>query len=542
MKQEAAGVPDPRIEQTLPQVLAKRVAELGDKPWIVCGDKSYSYRAVDDQSGRLATGLAGRGINSGNTVLLLLPDDIEIIHCWCALAKLGAIEVPVNTHLRGTVLNHVIDDSRARACITESRYLDRLLEREEYPYLEALIVAGELSAVQRVAVERRFECIALEACFDDEPLAPGDNAPRFNDVGAVMYTSGTTGPSKGVMVTHAHSYEYALAVAENLDLNSSDIYYNPLPLFHIAGQWAAVYASCIRGATVVLAQGFSAKRFWNDVRQHGATTTFLLGAMANWLAQLEPQDDDRNNPMERMLVVPLLPDTEAFKQRFDVLVCAIWGSTEVNCPTRSGFDLVDSKTCGYICHDRYEVRIVDDNDMEVPPGVPGEAVVRAKEPWITMAGYWNNPEATVKAWRNQWVHSGDMLMRDENDNLYFVDRVKDAIRRSGENISSMEVENEINAHEPVLECAVVPVDSEHTEQEVKAYIVLKEGAGAFDHEAFIRFLEPRMAYFMIPRFVEIVDALPKTQTGKIQKFELRGRPNSKDTWDRVSAGVKLSKT
>lgn len=533
---------DPRIEQTLPQVLAKRVDRFGDKPWVLCDGKSYSYREVDEQSGRLAAGLARRGVGRGETVLLMLPDGIDIIHCWCALAKLGAIEVPVNTHLRGNVLNHVIDDSRARLCIVEGGFVDRILERAEYPALETLILAGDLSAAQREALEARFECIPLESCFHAEALVPGDDGPRFNDVGAVMYTSGTTGPSKGVMVAHAHSYEYALAVAENLELRSSDIYYNPLPLFHIAGQWAAVYASCIRGATVVLARGFTASGFWPDVRRCNATTTFLLGAMANWLYQLEQREDDRDNPMERMLVVPLLPDTEAFKERFDVLVSAIWGSTEVNCPTRSGFDLVDSRTCGYICDDRYEVRIVDENDMEVPHGVPGEALVRAKEPWITMAGYWNNPEATVRAWRNQWIHSGDMLMRDADGNLYFMDRVKDAIRRSGENISSMEVENEINGYDPVLECAVVPVDSDHTEQEVKAYVVLKEDAGSFDHEAFIRFLEPRMAYFMIPRYVEIVEALPKTQTGKIQKFELRGRGNGDATWDRVSAGVRLNKS
>lgn len=246
--------------------------------------------------------------------------------------------------------------------------------------------------------------------------------------------------------------------------------------------------------------------------------------------------------MERMLVVPLLPDIEAFKKRFDVLVSTTWGSTEINCPTRSSFDLVDSRTCGRVAEDRYEVRIVDENDVEVPPGVAGEAVVRAKEPWIIMAGYWNSPEATVRAWRNQWVHSGDMLMKDDRGNLYFMDRVKDAIRRSGENISSMEVESEINAHPAVLECAVVPVASEHTEQEVKCFLVLKEGVGPLDCEAFIRFLEPRMAYFMIPRYVEVIDAMPKTQTGKIRKFELRERGNGDATWDRVAAGVHVRRS
>ena len=533
---------DPRIEQTLPQVLEKRVAQYGDKPWVVCGDRSFGYATVQARSRRLAAGLHDQGVRSGDTVLLMLPDGIEIVYGWCALARLGAIEISVNTHLRGNVLNHLINDSRAQTGIVHAEFLSRLLPAEPFPRLKKLIVAGEASEQDRAAAAERYEWVEFDSCFVAEPVTNGIPAPRFNDVGAVMYTSGTTGPSKGVMITHAHSYEYALAVVELLELKSSDVYYNPLPLFHIAGQWAAVYASCIRGASVVLAQGFSARSFWPDVRRHEATTTFLLGAMANWLSQADPRDDDADNPMERMLVVPLLPDIESFRKRFDVLVSTTWGSTEINCPTRSGFDLVDSKTCGHVTEDRYEVRIVDEDDMEVPTGVPGEAVVRAKEPWIVMAGYWNNPEATARAWRNQWVHSGDMLMKDERGNLYFTDRVKDAIRRSGENISSMEVENEINAYPPVTECAVVPVTSEHTEQEVKAFLVLKEGAGDFDFGDFIRFLEPRMAYFMVPRYVEIIDALPKTQTGKIQKFELRERGNSDATWDRVAAGVVLDKS
>ncbi len=186
------------------------------------------------------------------------------------------------------------------------------------------------------------------------------------------------------------------------------------------------------------------------------------------------------------------------------------------------------------------MRIVDANDEPQPPGVPGEAVVRAREPWILMAGYWNNPRATVAAWRNQWLHSGDMLMYDEAGNLYFVDRVTDAIRRRGENISSMEVETEIAAHDAVLECAVIPVAAEHTEQEVMAVIVPKPGM-TIDPVALTRFVAPRMAYFMVPRYIDIVEAMPKTPTGKIKKFELRERGLTPTTWDRVAAGVKIEK-
>jgi crotonobetaine/carnitine-CoA ligase len=212
----------------------------------------------------------------------------------------------------------------------------------------------------------------------------------------------------------------------------------------------------------------------------------------------------------------------------------------MNCPTQSGFELANIRTCGKLVSDRYEIRIVDEMDIEVPNGTPGEALVRARTPWILTNGYWNHPEWTTKAWRNLWYHTGDMLMRDDEGNYYFVDRTKDAIRRRGENISSMEVENEINSHPAVLECAVIPVEASESEQEVRAIIVLKEGK-TLDHEEFIRFIEPRMAYFMVPRYIDLIDALPKTPTGKIQKFVLKEHGINDSTWDREAAGIKLTK-
>ena len=539
-----AGAPlrldEPRAGQTLRRVLARRVERCGDKPWIVALDRAYSYREIDAESDRLAAGFVDIGVRPGDTVLYMLPDTIALVLTWCALAKLGAIEVPVNTHLRGAVLAHVINDSSASMMIVDRQFLDRI---------DA--VAGALTGLKRLILygdgdaepAGRFETLEFaDVARDVAPPegAPPEGGPRYRDLMAVMYTSGTTGPSKGVMITHAHAYEYALSCVELLELGADDVYFAPLPLFHIAGQWAVVYASCIAEMTVVLPKPFSASEFWGDVRRHGVTCTFLLGAMASILHRQPPADDDADNPLERALIVPLLPEVEDFKRRFGCLVGTTWGSTEINVPTRSGFDLANNRTCGRPADDRYEVRIVDANDEPQPPGVPGEAVVRAREPWILMAGYWNDPRATVAAWRNQWLHSGDMLMYDEAGNLYFVDRVTDAIRRRGENISSMEVEAEIAAHDAVLECAVIPVASEHTEQEVMAVIVPKPGM-AIDPVALTRFVEPRMAYFMVPRYIDVVEAMPKTPTGKIKKFELRARGLTPTTWDRVAAGVKIEK-
>lgn len=531
-------------ERTLATILREKGETCADKWFVVTDERRTTYRELDEASNRLARGAADLGIRANETVLVMMPNTLDFISIWCALAKVGAIEVPVNTAYRGNILAHIINDSRATTLIVDRQFLERLEAIEpKLSGLQRLVVYSEDTGLAAdndglpPALARRFEHRSFGELYASS-AAPLETGPRYTDLIAVMYTSGTTGPSKGVMITHAHAYEYAWAVVELLDLGSDDVYYAPLPLFHIAGQWAVIYAACLADATAVLTRQFSISSFWGDVARHNVTATFLLGAMANFLYRQPPAELDSGNLLRKALVVPLFPEIEEFKRRFGVRVSTTYGSTEVNVPFRMGFDLVDARSCGRVATDQYEVRIVDSDDQEVPAGVVGELVVRPKEPWITMAGYWNRPDWTAEAWRNLWLHSGDALYRDEQGNFYFVDRLKDAIRRRGENISSFEVENEINAHPAVLESAVIPVRSEYTEDEVKAVVVLKEGA-RLTPEELIRFLEPRMPHFMVPRYVEFVEHLPKTTTGKIQKFPLREQGITPATWDREKAGVRL---
>ena len=524
-------------ETTLYHVLARRLIDSADKPWVVGEDRAFTYREIDRLSNRLANGLARLGVERGHTVLLMLNNSIDFIGLWCALGKLGAIEVPINCSYKGQLLARVITDSRARLVIADAEYLPRFRDMaDELAGIETIVVHDADVAdppLERARMVGFDEILSGDDSFSTVRLAPWDHA-------AIMYTSGTTGPSKGVMISHGHAYEYARGVIDMIEITHTDVYYAPLPLFHIAGQWAVIYAAAIAGATAVLPDAFSVSRFWSTVRRHRASCAFLLGAMANLLYRQPPEPGDADNSLDRVLVVPLFPEIEAFKERFGCRASTTWGGTEMNCPTRSGFDLVNSKTCGRVDDRLYEVRIVDENDNELPPGVPGEAVVRPKVPWIVMTGYWNRPDWTVNAWRNLWLHSGDMLMKDADGNLYFIDRTKDAIRRRGENISSMEVEQEINAHPDVLECAVIPVASQETEQEVMAVVVPKPGR-RIAPKALIGFLEPRMAYFMVPRYLEFAAELPKTPTGKIQKFGLRERGLTSATWDRVAAGIRLKR-
>lgn len=502
-------------ERTAIRVLRDQVARTPDAILLRTDERTYTRAEVDRITNRLARGLRGAGVGEGDTVLLLLGNSPFYIFCWLALAKLGAIEVPVNTQYRGQMLAHVVNSSGAKVLIIDPEFAETVAQLEgELPGLEATL----LSTAQDLLHP------------DDSDLGTD---PPYNATMALMYTSGTTGPSKGVQVTHAHAYEYANAVREAVALTVGDVYYAPLPLFHIAGQWGVVYASLMSGAAAVLKPRFSASSFWQDVAEHRATTSFLLGAMANFLQQQPPSDGDADTPLERMLMVPLVPSLAEFKARFGVQVATAYGSTEANAPIFSDFSIEDPRQCGR-ARAGWSVEIVDEHDELVPADQPGELVVRPPAPWLTMRGYLGNAEATAKSYRNCWLHTGDMASRDADGNFSFVDRMSDAIRRRGENISSFEVEREVNAHPAVLESAAIGVASEHTEQELMVVAAPLAGATLTPEElhAFLRERAPR---FMVPRYIEIVDALPKTPTDKIRKASLRERGTT-GAWDAAAAG------
>ncbi|HWA43171.1 MAG TPA: AMP-binding protein [Hypericibacter adhaerens] len=526
---------------TVATLLAERAKTSRRRPAIVSDEGSLTYAELEAQSRKLAAGFAARGIGPGTTVLMMLDNHADSILCWLALARLGAVEVPVNTAYLGDVLKHVVRDSLATILILDAAYAERFEDEIlDGARLETLILRG--SAPGRLPAKlSKLRTIEFASLAGSGP-AGGPAIAETSDprqIMAVMYTSGTTGASKGVRCTFAHALEYSRCVVEVLDLKAGDRYYNMLPLFHIAGQWAAVFACFIAGATVVLKPRFSVSAFWDDIRHHRCNVTLLLGAMANLVHRAPASPADKKHPLDKVLVVPLFPQVKEFARRFGLRVTTNYGSTEVGVPIRAGFrpgkprlfHLVDARSCGRIVSDRFEVKIVDPNDEEVPPGVAGELVVRPKRPWIVMSGYLNQPEKTMEAWRNLWLHSGDLMMRDKRGNFYFLDRVKDSIRRRGENISSTEVENGILKFPSVLECAVYPVPSPLTEQEVMAAVVAKPG-NELDLGALGAFLERTLPKFMVPRFYRLETALPKTPTGKIQKFQLRAQGLDAPHWDR----------
>ena len=547
------ALPDeyPLEERTVGRILALAAAEMGNTPLIVeAGGDTISYRRMDERATRIARGLASLGIDKGDPVLFMMPDGIDLAALWCGLARRGAPEVPINLAYRGAFLRRIVDDSLARTIVIDAGFLDRLeAVAGELPYLERCIVYPELPDTLPERIAGRFETLPFGALEREGDIGPGesgvaalDDAPTYRDLVGIMYTSGTTGASKGVMVCHAHAYRYAWNVTRNHAVGRGDRYYSAgLPLFHIAGQWGVLYGSMLRGATVILRRGYRNEYFWKDIAEHGATSVFLLGAIANFLWQQPESPRDADTPLRTVGMYPVIPEHEAFARRFGVKIASGYGSTENPGPCfhPPGTPFPNNQCVGELS-EHVEVRIVDENDIEVPRGTVGEICVRPRNPWEIMVGYWRNPEATARAFRNLWYHSGDAGYMDEQGRLYFVDRVSDSLRRRSENISSMEVEDVVNQHPAVMECAVFPVWAEETEQEVMVAIVTQPDA-RLDPEELTRYCNERMPYFMVPRYVDVVDEIPKTPTGKMEKYRLREGGVTVTTWDRVAAGIRLNR-
>jgi crotonobetaine/carnitine-CoA ligase len=522
--------PEKTSERSILHVLRRRVASSPDKPWLILPEITLTYREADELSNRFARGMKDAGIEAEETLLVMLPNGLDLILSWLACAKLGVIEVPLNTAYRGDILAHIIQDSRASHMLISSTYLERLSELESLGRLKHCYVRyenGEIPRRPKVEIENISQLL-----HEDE--SPLEDALNASPVKAIMYTSGTSGRSKGVIVSHAHAYEYANGCASAIHVTESDRYYTAgLPLFHVAGKWGVLFGAAIKGATAVVARQFSATNFWSEVRMHGVTATYLLGAMANFIQRQPVRADDHDNPLQRVLMCPLLADLDAFINRFKVRVGTAYGSTEANAPIlmAAGSHIGHSQVVGRDRSELFEVRIIDEFDEELPRGVVGQIAVRPKVPNITMLGYWHQPEATAEMWRNLWLHTGDAGFQDKEGLFYFTDRLKDTIRRRGENISSMELEGVLNQHPNVQECAVFPVKSVHTEEEVMAAVVLRPGQMVHPKDI-TRFLEPRMARFMLPRYIRLLTELPKTPTGKVRKHLLREEGITADTWDK----------
>lgn len=512
-------------------MLERWAATQPDKLFAIFADGTrWTYAQTLRETIRTANALRALGVRQGERVMVWLPNGMECLKVWFGLNHLGAVFVPLNLAYRGNLLRHAVSLTEARLGIVHADLYRRLGEIERARLEEIVVLCGEGEPVEGLKV---LPSAALESDDDTAPALERPIAPW--DMQSIIFTSGTTGPSKGVMSSYMHLYAMAAAAPF---LRSDDRYMINLPMFHSGGVMP-VTAMLIHGGSIVMVDSFNTETFWRTVRETGITTAVLLGVMGSFLLKQPPRPDDRNHTLRTCTYVPLNDTAPQFHARFGTEIHTHFNMTEISMPIVSQPNPTALGSAGRK-RDGVDVRIVDENDCEVPVGTVGELVVRTDCPWALNHGYAANPEATMRAWRNGWFHTGDGFRMDAEGNYYFVDRLKDAIRRRGENISSFEVESEVLAFPAVREAAAVAVKSEVAEDEVMAVVALREGE-SFDPAELIAFLRPRMAHFMIPRYVRVVDALPRTPTAKIEKVKLREAGITGDTWDREAAGIVIKR-
>ncbi|MET3994798.1 crotonobetaine/carnitine-CoA ligase [Bradyrhizobium sp. S3.9.2] len=520
----------PPSDRILSTILTRQAERYGERVLLVAGETRWSFAQTAAIAAASAQTLVDAGIRPGDRVALMCSNRPEFLQVYLGCAWLGAIAVPINTALRGFQLSHIFRNSRPALLVVEAQFVDAIESVEAGVDLPPRTwIVGAAAG----AVDARLSAVPLPALGAAAPAG----AVRPGDTVAILYTSGTTGPAKGVCCPQAQLFWWGIYSARALGIREGDVLFTTLPLFH-TNALNAFYQALLNGCTYVLEPKFSASGFWAAAQRHNATVGYLLGAMASMLLAQPKNANDKAHRLRVALGGGVPPQIHGpFLERFGVPLVDGYGSTETNFVFAGTIPSDRPGTMGYLA-DGIEARIVDENDSALPDGQAGELVLRAGEPFAFATGYFGMPEKTVEAWRNLWFHSGDRVVRDADGHYRFIDRMKDSIRRRGENVSSWEVEQTIQSHPAVAACAIYPLPSELGEDEVAAAILLEPGQ-SLEPIDIVRHCEGQIAYFAIPRYVRILSQIPLTENGKIKKGVLREAGITTDTWDREAAGVKV---
>ena len=526
----------PKTDWTLPEAIRRQAERYGERVFCTFYDGAeLTFAGFERETDTLASALAGLGVGPGDRVMMMAPNSKAFLLAWIATHKRGAVFVPINTELKGAFLQHQVRNCEPKVVLLGAalRPAFDTVSIDGLAIETTVIVGGEappISDTKARSFETLMQTPAREA--DLLPAAP-------HDICTIMYTSGTTGPSKGVLMPQAHLYAFGFAMARAFRLGEQDKMYICSPFFHIMGLVIQIIGSLLAGMQAHVVPRFSASAWLDDIRDCDATFSFTLGVMSEFIFRQPPSARDRDHRVHAIVAVPVADEWgPAFEERFGIKLLQAYGMTECNIPVWYDMDEPLIPGCaGPVVNDLFDVRVVDaETDEPVPVGEVGEIVIRPKEPSCFMAGYFRMPERTVDAWRNLWFHSGDAGRFDEQGRLYFIDRIKDCIRRRGENISSYEIEQVLNEHPGIAESAVigVRVDGAGGEEEVKACLVAADTEP--DAVNVLDWCVERMPRYAVPRYIEFVDELEKTPTGKLRKQGVRDAGITNRTWDRESVG------
>lgn len=543
---EKSAIHDYPLEQrTIGRILAEKANRIPDRPFLRFQGTDYTYAQLERQTNRYANGYTARSIGFGDHVAVMLPNCPEFFWTVWGLGKIGAVAVPLNTAAKGEMLRYFIDHSDASVLIVDDEWADRINAiADNIPKVKQIFYRGD----------KPVDACGLDNCavpihkLDDLPVADESAPPvdkvKHDDVHLIMYTSGTTGPSKGVLCPHSQGHAVGRALAIDYGYTQDDVLYTCLPLFHGNAIWYTCYAALWADATIALSPRFSASRFWDEIRSSEATQFNTLGAMTNIIWKLPPGPQDRDHKLRLCMTVPVPKEIYGeMQERYGVTLTSVYAMTENFAMTRFRPDDPAEKagSAGRAAGD-CALRIVDDEQNDLPAGEVGEIWMRALEPGSMMLGYYKMPAETDKEFVDGWFRTGDRGYLDADGYLFFVDRKKEAIRRRGENISAYEVELILSRHPSILEVAAVPVSSELSEDDVMVYVVLKPGE-TLSHAEVVHFAVEHMSYFMVPRFVEFIDELPKTASSKLEKYKLKKDAELRraELWDREKAGISVSR-
>ena len=511
--------------------LRRRRDESADRRFLVVGERTWTFREADSDARAFARGLQREGINRGDHVVLMLPNCAEFVLAWFGISLIGAVTIPIDPRQSGTLLEYKLGDARPRCLVIARELLPALatVTADSMASVACLVIVDGMNADLEPQAQLPAAAAPRRIAWADALVAEGPDpevVADYRDINMVMYTSGSSGPAKGVLMPNAHTFSSGLAMLRAVDLRDHDVLFTPFPLFHGMASRIGVLPALVAGVPVVVGERFSASAYWEQAHACKATIGIVVPTISKLLMAQPPGKFDRGHRVRAMFNSK--PDA-GFEERFGTELIESYGMTEISQVISAPYAERRTGSCGRV-QAYWDVKLLGEDGVEVPQGEIGEIVARPQLPGIMMAGYLNKPEETARALRDGWFHTADFGYFDAEGYFFFTGRAAERIRRLGENISAQQIERIVESHPAVAEAAALPYPSPLGEDDVRLILSLKDGA-ALTAEALYVWMAEKLPRFMLPRYIEFLARLPRTESGKVAKIALIGTALGAAAWN-----------